>query len=220
MTTDPLAPYRWLQGPDESGSTSLGEIYCVSFFRGLGPAEVLRRFDPDGQPGSETTLGELDDQVLEFVEETDGGDGGGYVGVIAAGAWSVAVEPGGWHAVLLESAAKLSHGCEVVAVSRHDYAEDHFTYAADGEVITAFNPSWPFDRHGSDTGRLDDLMRGAGMSLEKPEDDAAWETAADDRHANGLARAFALAAAITGVPFTPDLLDGPFLVGPIAESHA
>jgi hypothetical protein len=218
MTTDLLAPYHWLQRPDGSPQNPLGDIYCVSFFRGLGPAEVLRRFDP-GAPagGREMTFRELDETVFEFVQETDGGDGGGHVGVVAAGEWSVAVELWGWFATIPEAAARLSQGCEMVAVSRHDYAEDDFTYAVDGTVVTTFNPSWPFERNGGDAGRLDDLMRGVGMVLEQPADDAGWH---DDGFDHGLARAFALAAGITGVPMTPDLLEGPFLVGPIAESRA
>ncbi|PZG19618.1 DUF6461 domain-containing protein [Nonomuraea aridisoli] len=138
MTTDPLAPYRWLETPEGSPANPLDVIYCVSFLRGVDPAEVLRRFDPEGPPGREMGFDELEEAVHEFVEETDGGAGGGYAGVVAAGEWSVAVELWGWF------------------------------------------------------GTIDD---------------------------HGIARTFALAALITGVPMSRDLLAGPFLVGAVAEGR-
>ncbi|MGN9845351.1 DUF6461 domain-containing protein [Nonomuraea sp. H19] len=214
MTTDLLASYRWLQAPDGSPQNPLGDIYCVSFFRGLDPVEVLRRFGPEAPPGREMTFQELDEEVFEFVQETGGGQGGGHVGVVKAGAWSLAVELWGWCATLGESVARLSQGCEMVAVGRHDYAEDHFTYAVDGTTVTSFTPVRPCDRYGSDTDRLNELMREVGLPPEESEDDAVW----DDLSEHGLARAFVLAAGITGVPLTPALLDGPFLVGAIDES--
>jgi hypothetical protein len=220
MTNDLLTPYRWLQKADGSPHNPLGDIYCVSFFRGLDPAEVVRRFGGGEEAGREMTFRELDEAVFEFVDETDGGDGGGYVGVVEAGGWSMAVELWGWLATLQETAARLSQGCEMVAVSRHDYASDGFLHAVDGAVVTAYDPACPFERHGSDPGRLDALMREVGIPLERPEGDAALETTSDEGYDGGLARAFALAGRITGVPMSLDLLDGPFLVGPVAESRA
>ncbi|TDC07014.1 hypothetical protein E1267_14790 [Nonomuraea longispora] len=215
MTNDPLAPYRWLQAADGDPANPLGDIFCVSFFRGLGPAEVLRRFDPAGPAGRETSFDELGEQVLAFVEETDGGDGGGHVGVVQAGEWCVAIELWGWTAALTEALTPLSKGCEVVVVSRHDYAEDDFSYAVDGAVVTTFRPIMPSERHGSDLHRLDDLMREVGLTPEEAAD--GWEAQWHDMSANGLARAFLLAARITGVEFTAGLLAGPLLVGAIGE---
>ncbi|WP_214411252.1 DUF6461 domain-containing protein [Sphaerisporangium fuscum] len=214
MTTDLLAPYRWLQAPDGSTQNPLGDIYCVSFFRGLAPAEVLRRFGPEGASGRQMTFQELNEEVFEFVQETAGGLGGGHVGVVRTGGWSVAVEPWGWCATLWETAPRLSRGCEMVAVGRHDYAEDSFVHAVGGTVVTGFMPNRPFDRHGSDADRLNEVMREVGLPTREPEDDAT----SDGRVEDGLARVFALAAGITGVPMTPDLLDGPFLVGPVDQA--
>ncbi|MEV6160247.1 DUF6461 domain-containing protein [Nonomuraea sp. NPDC052129] len=217
MTTDLLAPYRWLQGPDGSPQNPLGDIYCVSFFRELDPVEVLRRFGSKEASGREMTFRELDEEVFEFVEETGGGQGGGYVGVVKVGTWSVAIELWGWCATSWETATMLSRGCEMVAVGRHDYAEDSFFYAVDGTVVTNFIPSWPCDRHGSDANRLNELMRAVGLPPQEPEDDAKGEEVWDDLSEHGLARVFALAARITGVSLTPNLLDGPLLVSAIDE---
>lgn len=217
MTTDILAPYLWLQGPDGSPQNPLGDIYCVSFFRELDPVEVLRRFGCKEASGREVTFRELNEEVSEFVQETDGGQGGGYVGVVKVGNWSVAIELWGWCATSWETAAMLSGGCEMVAVGRHDYAEDSFVYAVDGIVVTGFNPRSPCDRHGSDADRLNELMRAAGLPPEEPEDGAKGEELWDDLLEHGLARVFALAARITGVSLTPNLLDGPLLIGAIGQ---
>ncbi|MEO3796367.1 DUF6461 domain-containing protein [Nonomuraea sp. B10E15] len=215
MTNDPLAPYRWLQAADGDPGNPLGDIFCVSFFRGLGPAEVLRRFGPAEPPGREMGFAELDEEVHAFVEETAGGDGGGHVGVVPLGEWSVAIELWGWTATSPEVIEPLSRGCEVVTVSRHDYAEDDFSYAIDGAVVTTFRPIMPSERHGDDKDRLNELMREVGLTPE--EDDDGWEARWEDMSANGLARAFLLAARITGVEFTAGLLSGPLLVGAIGE---
>ncbi|MFG1705179.1 DUF6461 domain-containing protein [Nonomuraea sp. M3C6] len=216
MTTDPLASYRWLQASNGNPANPLNDIYCISFLRGLGPDEALRRFGPAEPPGREMSFAELDEVVYEFVQKTDGGDGGGYVGAILAGEWCVAVELWGWKAALPEVLARLSEGCEVVTVARHDYAEDDFSYAVDGDVVTSFRPIMPSDRHGSDKDRLNRLMREVGLPPEEDGDDT-WETRWEDMSHNGLARAFSLAAKITGVSFTADLLNGPLLVGAIAD---
>jgi hypothetical protein len=214
MTTDPLAPFRWLQAPDGDAANPLGDIYCVSFFRGLGAAGVLRRFGPAAPPGREMSFAELGEEVFEFVQKTDGGDGGGHVAAIPAGEWCVAVELWGWTATLVEASARLSEGCEVVTVGRHDYAEDDFSYAIDGTLVTSFRPIMPSDRHGSDKDRLNELMREVGLPPEEDDDDA-WEARWEDMSRNGLARAFSLAARITGVTFTAELLQGVLLVGAI-----
>ncbi|MCK2214780.1 DUF6461 domain-containing protein [Actinomadura sp. ATCC 31491] len=132
------------------------------------------------------------------------------------GEWSVAVEPGGFQAVLAEPLTGLSRGCEVVTVGRHDYAEDSFVYAVDGEVVTRFAPHLPGTRWGSDPDRINELMRETGLPPEKL-DKEAWEATWDDRFTNRISRAFLLAAKITGVVFTPSVLDEPLLVGAISQ---
>ncbi|MEV4179806.1 DUF6461 domain-containing protein [Nonomuraea sp. NPDC049709] len=209
---DPLVPFRWLEASPGVGDREdlLGEIFCVSFFRGLEPAEVLRRFGA-GRPGREMTFHELRVKVWESA-----GIGNDYVGVVQVGEWGVAVEPGGFQAVLAEPLTGLSRGCEVAAVGRHDYAADRFVYAVDGKVVTSFTPHLPGTRWGSDPDRINELMRETGLPPEEL-DEEAWEATWDDMFTNRISRAFSLAAKITGVVFTPSVLDEPLLVGAISQ---
>ncbi|GAB3881787.1 DUF6461 domain-containing protein [Microbispora bryophytorum] len=209
---DPLAPFRWLTAPaTDNVHNPLGDIFTLSFFHEVEPADVAARFEPAGAAVRSMTLGELDDEVAEFVEETDGGDGGGYVGITRIGEWSMAVEPCGWHTARGENLARLAQGCEAVAVGRHDYGEHSFLYAVDGEIVVAFTPHAPVTRWGSDPDRLKEPMRRVGLPSTATTGKAAWDTRWDD----ALPRAFALAARITGVTVTPDSFDGPLLVASI-----
>ncbi|WP_049571795.1 DUF6461 domain-containing protein [Nonomuraea sp. SBT364] len=216
-TTDPLGPFQWLNAGESEGGP-LGVIFSVAFFRGLDPAAVVRRFSRDTDSGWQADFDGLGDKAFEFVEETAGGAGGGHVGVFQVGEWCVVVEPHGWEVTLHEVVTELSEGCEVVAVTRHDYAAEHsFEYAIDGTVVMGYRLRHPYDRHGSDPDRLNGFMRELGMALEEPADDAEWDDVWEENYDTAVPRGFALAAKVTGVPFTADLLDRPMLVGPIAE---
>lgn len=216
--SDPLAPFQWLNVSESSGGGALGVIFSVAFFRGLDPAEVVRRFSRGADSGQESDFDGLDDRAYEFLNETDGGEGGGHVGVFQAGEWCVAIEPHGWMVTLREVVTELSWGCEVLAVTRHDYAAEHsFAYAIDGTIVTGYRLRHPYERSGSDPDRLNGFMRELGMGLDKPEDEAAWDATWEDNHDTAVPRGFALAAKVTGVPFRPDMLGRPMLVGPIAE---
>ncbi|WP_345430432.1 DUF6461 domain-containing protein [Actinoallomurus vinaceus] len=217
-TTGLLAPFQWLNVPENEGGGPLDVIFSVAFFHGLDPAEVVRRFSCGEDSGQESDFGELNEKADEFVNETAGGDGGGYVGVFQAGEWCVAIEPYGWMVTLHEVVTKLSRGCEVLAVTRHDYAAEHsFEYAIDGTIITGYRLRHPYERYGSDPDRLNGFMLELGMGLDKPENEAAWDAAWEDNYDTAVPRGFALAAKVTGVPFTPDMLGRPMLMGPIVE---
>lgn len=190
----------------------MDEISCVSFFRGLTPTDVLRRFGPSNARGEEMSVEDLEDVADEFALETGGADGGGHVGVIQANGWSVALEPMGWYAVLEEYYTDLSRGCEMVAVSRHDFADDSFVYAVDGKAITEFDPRWPPRRWGSDPDRLNPAMRKVGLPTDAV-DDGEREAVLDRLYDSRVEYSLALAAEITGVPLTRDLWRLPFLVG-------
>ncbi|MEU8102588.1 DUF6461 domain-containing protein [Nonomuraea muscovyensis] len=209
MIHDPLKPFRWLVHDDCWWSP----IVCVSFLRGVGPAEVVRRFGGTS-PGRREEFEVFDDLVYDFVQATDGGEGSGHVGVIEAGGWSVAIEPHGWSAALREVATRLSRdGAELVVVSRHDHAEHTFLHARDGAVLTEFIPHSPDRRHGCAPDALNDLMREVGLDPDYEADDDTWP----DLMAGGVTRAFALAAKITGVVLEPEHLAGPLYVGAIND---
>ncbi|MEV6593998.1 DUF6461 domain-containing protein [Streptomyces acidicola] len=198
--SDALTPYRWLGGFDGP----MGEIFTVSFLHRLDPAEVLRCFV--ASTGELMDFEELSNRTSEYFFDTGGGEGGGHIGVMRAGEWSVAIELWGWQATLSEIVSRLSFAGEVVAITRHDYAEDSFVYALDGTVVTDFIPRLPSIRHGSEPDRLDALMREVG--LESKEDKSVEDS---------VAAAFALAARMTGVAFTPSILTKSLLVGGIGN---
>ncbi|AWS40348.1 DUF6461 domain-containing protein [Streptosporangium sp. 'caverna'] len=209
---DPLAPFRWLGAFPGDRDDLLGEIFCVSFFHRLEPVEVLHRFGTAGRPGREMTFHELAGKVWESIGMTDDD----YVGVVQVGEWSVAVELRGQRATLAEPLSGLSRGCEVVAIMRHDHAEDRFVYAVDGEVVTSFTPHLPDTRWGSDPDRINELMRETGLPPETL-DEEAWEATWDDMYTDRISRVFSLAAKITDVVFTPSILDGPLLVSATSQ---
>jgi hypothetical protein len=214
-TIDELAPFRWLGLPEsDGGGPPLGVIFSVAYFRGLGAAEVARRFSRGTDPGTVMGFDGLIERVWEFVEETEGGYGGGHVGIVEAGEWCVAVEPHGWLTILSDVVAELSRGCEMLSINRHDHASvSDLVYAIDGEIVTTFPVGRPHDRHGADPDLLNDLLHELGMYPDLLDDPPG--TATPDPAA--LSQAFALAARITGVPFTRDLLDHPMLVARIAD---
>ncbi|EHR51849.1 hypothetical protein SacmaDRAFT_3635 [Saccharomonospora marina XMU15] len=199
--TDPLAQLTWLDGDNP-----LDDIFCVSFFHQLAPREVLRRFGAPSPEGERMTFDDLIEVVSRHVEQTQGASGSGYVGVVRCGEWSVAIEPYGWEGTLPEVITGLSLSSEVVAINRHDYAEDHFVHAVDGTVITGLLPDVPSQRYGSEPERLVPLLREVG--LDPLEEDG-------ERPEFPIASAFAVAARMTGVLFTPQLLNQPLLVGDI-----
>ncbi|MFQ6397567.1 DUF6461 domain-containing protein [Nocardia sp. KC 131] len=210
-TADPLAPFQWLN-THNSKDFLLGEIFTVAFFRGLDPSEVVRRFSCGEDYGQESTFNGLTEKVREFVGKTDGGYGGGSVGVLEVGEWSVAIELFGWMGTLHEVLAELSRGCEVLAITRHDYAEHSLEYAIDGTIVTGYRLTRAHDRYGSEPDRLNGFMRELGMALDTRDDESDWDT---DYHA-AVPRAFALAAKVTQVRFTSDMLSRAMLVGPVA----
>lgn len=211
--TEILERFGWLDAAEHR--CPLGGIFTVSFFRGVGPGEVLHRFGAPAAGRRRMSFGELCGRVGGFlsggagaegrVHPPAGGTGGGYVGVRQSGEWSVALELSGWEATLPDVTERLSQGCEVVAATRHDYAEHSFMYAVDGDVVTCFDPQVPGHRHGSRPDALNSPMRRAGC------DPQCQEMCFDDP----MAMAFALTAGITGVEFTPEVLEQPLLVGDV-----
>ncbi|TMR18640.1 hypothetical protein ETD86_21480 [Nonomuraea turkmeniaca] len=182
------------------GYETLGEIYCVSFVRDLSPEEVLRRFGVDEESMEEMAFDELDYRSVESMRD----DAAGYIGAARVGDWTVVIEPGGWQiAVDSETYARVSRGTGVVSVCRHDYASDTFAYIVDGTPVVWFDPMLPDERSGSDPDRFVEKMREVGL---------------DPNHdINGpgidhpIERSFALASSITGLPFSPDMLNLRFL---------
>ncbi|GIH90538.1 DUF6461 domain-containing protein [Planobispora siamensis] len=190
--------FRWLSDREE-----LGEIYCVSFVRGLSPDEVLRRFGIDENTMEEGVTAEgLNERSVESMRA----DSAGYIGAAEIGDWTLVIEPGGWKiAVDSDVYGPVSRGTEVVSVCRHDYASDSFAYIVDGESVLHFDPMCPDDRSGSDPDRFIKEMREVGLDPE-------YDIFDDDSHIEfPIERSFALAGRITGLPFSPEMLALRFL---------
>lgn len=192
------ADFRWLREDD-----SLDDVYCVSFVRGLSPREALRRFGVDERTMEEMTFDELTERSAANAEGA-----AGCIGAVRIGGWTMVVEPGGWKlAIDPETGARVSAGTELVSVCRHDYAADHFAYLVDGEVVTSFDPIAPNAREGGDPDRFVGWMREVGLD---PADEPA-DSPDEADHTTSIPACFALASRITGLPFTPDLLEPRFL---------
>ncbi|WP_433443240.1 DUF6461 domain-containing protein [Nonomuraea sp. CA-141351] len=174
------ADVRWL-----AHGWELGDVWCLTFVRGLDEAEALRR------------LGAAEESIrpLSYRELTDEGL---FPRTVLAGrleGWAVLIERNGSEATEPDAVRALSAGTDLVSVSRHDYATDLFVYAVDGDRLTSFDPRKPAWRYGSDPDRLLGKMRDVGVS-----------------------GALMLAAQLSGVVLTREVLNGP-LVGGVVGSH-
>ncbi|NRQ31473.1 hypothetical protein HII36_06410 [Nonomuraea sp. NN258] len=167
--------YDW---PDDG---PLGPVYAIAFVRGLDEQEVLHRLGAEGQ----------DIRLISDAEVAghQGADGPEEIITIARlGNWVVA-ECKGRRGSRLEHVKALSiGGGEAVAVQRDRGAHDRFIYAVDGQVVTSFTPSRPFDRRGSDPDRLNGHLRLLGI-----------DPTGDDIVDNAVPAALALASRISGV---------------------
>lgn len=181
----------WADAYPGQGRT-LGEIFCLTFVKGVDTTEALRRMGGLFDTLAVRTLPEIGDQH---------GFDHGYphvASVVELDGWTVLFEPGGFEASHVVAA--LSQGTEAVSVLRHDYASPSFGYAVDGTLVVGFNPTYPARRHGSDPDRLVPLMREAGFVTD--EDD-------DDRFDHTISRSLVLTERLTGVLPMFDVLTGP-----------
>ncbi|WP_205718313.1 DUF6461 domain-containing protein [Actinomadura sp. WMMA1423] len=191
---------------DIEWAETLGEIFCLTFLKGVDETEALSR------------LGALPDtlrhRTLEEAQEVYDCYEAGYTDFASAidlGAWTVLVEPMGFQGAMNEQLTALSRGTEVVSVLRHDYADHGFCYAVDGMLVTGFEPTWPEHRWGSEPDRLLGKMRAAGLDPDA-EDDGEDD---GDFVPGAYMPALLLAGLITGALPHPDTLDGRLLTAAI-----
>lgn len=167
----------------------ISEAACVTFAESTDLAPVAAAF------------GGLIEEAAEV--RFDGGYEPDYTQHTAAlrqaGGWAVAIEDNGWQGSAPEVLHQLTGG-RTVSCFWNVNAVTQFTYASHGIVVTKFEALFPDDRSGADPDALEDLR--AGLP---------WDEAVDA--AEQLM--FALAARITGIEFTPDLLAGPMLAVPL-----
>ncbi|MEU5864551.1 DUF6461 domain-containing protein [Nonomuraea sp. NPDC047529] len=181
------------------------EIYTVTFVHGLDERETLRRFGV-----ADANIHVVDDD--EVGERTAVNEGCcDMVLVTRAGDWIMAFEYDGWAGTRPATLRELTRdGGEAVSVMRHDYAASHdFQHAADGRIRTAFRPQAPQERWGSHPDALNEDLRELGLEP-APADEFQYLS-------GSVPAALALASRITGVLFTPALLDGSLLGGVITD---
>ncbi|MGW0589815.1 DUF6461 domain-containing protein [Streptosporangium sp. NPDC002607] len=187
----------------------LGDLWCLTFIRGLDEAEALRRVGAEERSIRPLTYEELIDEGL-FPNTLLAG---------RLGDWAVLIEESGWDA--LDAVETLSVGSEAVSVLRHDYATNRFAYAVDGEVVTSFDPMIPAWRYGSDPDRLVGLMRDVGFDPAYVPGDGAdednGERAVEHPIVDG---ALMLVARLTGVMLTQEVLNGPLRGGDVGARRA
>src|SRR5581483_1036087 len=133
----------------------------------------------------------LDEAAAEF-------GGTAAVAVRDVGSWLLAVEINGWQGSREEVLRRVSAGGRAVSAYWDVNAVTRFSYAADGQVVTAFEATSPGRRSGADPGRLE------GLRADLPWDDA-----------DPVALMLALAGRVTGVPIRPGWLAGEFTVVPL-----
>jgi Family of unknown function (DUF6461) len=123
------------------------------------------------------------------------------VGLRRVGGWVVAVENNGWQGSRPEVLRRVSAGRRAVSMFWNVESDARFSYAAAGEVVTAFDPVVaPERREGTRPDQLE--AERAGLP---------WE------HADPVALMLALAARVTGQAVVPGWLSGELTVVPLRE---
>ncbi|MFD1504011.1 DUF6461 domain-containing protein [Streptosporangium lutulentum] len=166
---------------DWSDDGQLGPVYAIVFVRGLDEREVLHRLGAEEQD-----IRLVSDE--EVAEHQAVGSLGEIIRVARIGDWTVAECKGrqGSRREFIESLSR--DGGEVITVQRDGVADGSFIHAVDGQVVTSFVPSRPFERQGSDPDGLNGHLRVLGI-----------DPTADDIVDNAVPAALALASRISGV---------------------
>ncbi|MEU1723318.1 DUF6461 domain-containing protein [Nonomuraea sp. NPDC005692] len=185
------------------------EVSCVSFARSLTPREALTRLGAGPDDIEQVTFDGLQERTMECIDVANLRSEGDYVGALETAGWTVLVQLWTGSVAFNRLLPSLSRGTKVVSINRNLHADDYFTYAIDGELITHFNQLSPQARMGSEPDRL---------FLEM------WEVGLDPNHeweGPGLhapfQRSFALAKKLTGVAFSQSMLDMRFLAAVIRD---
>ncbi|WP_262058797.1 DUF6461 domain-containing protein [Streptomyces sp. STR69] len=198
MTTATAADYGWIRSATSPFRYPLESGYTLTLVRGVSPAELLALAGVEPSGACEG-LGELIEQHLELLEESDGEEGP----YVLAGVCTVPGEEGDWTLALalggdlgsLDFMETLSAGTRAVSHSSNGGKPMHFFHwYENGELRTEFE--WPPVRSGSTPDELNDLICEVGLGL----------TDEDASRVDRKAAVFALAERLTGVRVTAELL--------------
>ncbi len=177
---------------------SIGQAYCLTLAHGLTPAQFLARVSavPSGTSEGLEAIGVRSQELWEQdpvehaiigVTEVRDADGS---------PWALGVEVNGFLGATPEVIAPLSAGTRAVSHFANASAEG-FYWMADGQVALTFDPLFPQDREGTESGAAAGMLRAAGFDLAEDAENIDHPTAS----------AFALAQLITKVEVTRDLLE-------------
>lgn len=108
--------------------------------------------------------------------------------------WAMIIEPNGFLCTAGEAVRALSSAGEVVSFYYNENTTPRFAWSIGGENVVGFDPTYPYERYGTDPGRLNGMLAEVGFVLaEDGEDD---EQAVDD---DSRERTFALMEQLAGV---------------------
>ncbi|WP_405140731.1 DUF6461 domain-containing protein [Sphaerisporangium sp. NBC_01403] len=211
MSGATAADYAWL-GDYDGYSGDSG--FCVTFVHDLSPEEAFRRIGVTPAERAGDPFGPSLDRPIAACAAIGG---------------TVLVETGGYAGTLAEVTRRLSEGTVTAAV--HRGLDPQFVYAADGQLVTGFEPDAPYLRWGRHPDRLLAHMRELGMPTGEDElhdqqdddgrndghdeSDESTDAGADDP----VIAAVALAERATGVRVTAAHLARPALVGSAAHLY-
>ncbi|XVQ10643.1 DUF6461 domain-containing protein [Spirillospora sp. CA-255316] len=187
--------YEWI-----NDFSDLASAYCAVLVRGVTVQDFLRGMRARPQ-GDVSGYAELERRTKEVWDEH--ADNQYLIGATTVpgdqGEWVLGLESNGYLGSLPHLVGPLSSGTRLVSHFRNVNAHDIFLWYEDGTLRTYFEPLFPSERDGSTPDELAEVMAEVGFELE-PDEEVIDDTPTTEA-------AFALAAHLTGVHLTPELLD-------------
>jgi hypothetical protein len=189
------ADYAWFA----TRPAGLAEAYCLTFVRGLAPAEFLARIAARPGPGYVGVAAMFEPSMALWGSDRAGEDL--LIGVTVvpgtSGGWALGVEINGFLGATEALLQRLSTGTTAVSAYRNFNAGNRFYWVEDGDIRLDFSPQDPCYRDGSTPDAVVDLMRQAGFEFDE-----------DGMAERSDEAALALAERLTGVRLTLAALEG------------
>lgn len=187
--------YEWINDYSE-----LTQAYCAVLVRGITVQDFLRGMRASPQEDA-AGYRELERRTKAVWDEHS--DNQYLIGATTVpgdqGDWLLSLEVNGYLGTLPHLVEPLSRGTHLISHFRNVNAHDVFSWYEDGTLRTYFEPLFPTERDGSTPDELVDAMEEVGFDLH-PDEEVFEDLPTTEA-------AFALAARLTGVHLTPDLLD-------------
>ncbi len=186
--TQPDGGFPEVDGFSWATDTILGDAACLTLTEPATVDAVARAFGGDPAQRRELRL----DEAAEELSEAP------WVALRPMGSWILAVELNGWQGSRPEILERVSAGGRAVSAYWNVNGQTQFSYAAAGQLLSAFDAVFPERRTGADP----DVLAPARDGLP-------WADALP------VPLMLALLARVTGSPLDPSWLDGTLQVLPI-----